>query len=383
MKKILILMSDTGGGHRASAEALRDALLERYAERFQVDMVDLWLKHTPPPLRQVPRTYRMLVNDLPWLYKFIYEVGQSPQVLEAMLNAATRVLSRFVGPVLRQHDPDLIVSVHPLMQVIPLQVLARMKHEVPFVTVVTDLVTIPPVWFVPRVTLCFVPSAEGYDLALRAGLRPEQLRQFGLPIRPAFARTPRPKAVLRQELGMDPDLPAALIVSGGEGMGPVGEIAQAVALGLSGQMQPQELTGQLVVICGRHLRLQEELSAYSWPVPTVVKGFVQNIWEWMAASDCIITKAGPGTIAEALALGLPIILSGYIPGQESGNVPYVLKHGVGVYAPDPWQIAEVVHGWFGPQRERLQQVATNARCLGRPQATFQVIEEIAGLLRGD
>ena len=380
MKKILILMSDTGGGHRASAEALRDAFLERYGDRLQIDMVDLWLKHMPPPLRQVPQTYRFIINDLPWLYRLLYEAWEKPQVTAPVLRAVARLLQGQLSRVIRQYDPHVIVSVHPLMQEVPLRVLARMKRDTPFATVVTDLVTIAPAWFVARATLCFVPSDEGYRLALRAGLRPEQLREFGLPIRPAFARPPRPKAVLRQELGMNADLPAALIVGGGEGMGPVGEIAQAVASRLSGQVQPQEPAGQLVVICGRHQRLQEELSAYPWPVPTVVRGFVENIWDWMAASDCVITKAGPGTIAEALALGLPLVLSGYIPGQESGNVPYVLKHGVGVYVQDPWQIAEVIGGWFGPQRDKLEQIATNARRLGRPGATFQIIEEIAGLL---
>ena len=381
MKKVLILMSDTGGGHRASAEAIRDAFYERYSGRFQVDMVDLWIEHTPPPLNQVPKAYRFLVDDVPWLYRFIYEVGEKPQLVEPLMKATARFLQPFVGRAIGEYHPDLIVSVHPLMQEIPLQVLARIGQKVPFFTVVTDLVTIPPVWFDTRATLCFVPSDEGYRLALRAGLRPEQLRKFGLPIRPAFARKPRPKAILRRELGMAPDVPAALIVSGGEGMGPVGDIARAVAARLAADAQDMEQpAGQLVVICGRNQKLQEELSAYPWPVPTVVEGFVDDVWDWMSASDCIITKAGPGTIAEALALGLPILLSSYIPGQESGNVPYVLKHGVGVYLEDPRQIAEVISGWFGPQRENLVQVAEKARQMGRPEATFHIVEEIAGLL---
>lgn len=383
MKKILILMSETGGGHRASAEALRDVFHERYGAQFEVDMVDLWSEHTPLPLRHMPKTYRFLVDDVPWLYKFIYEVGEKPQVTEPVMKAAAKFLQTFVSRAIRQYNPDLIISVHPLMQEIPLQVLARMKRDTPFITVVTDLITIPPVWFDESATLCFVPSEEGYRLAQQAGLRPEQLRQYGLPIRPAFARRPRPKPLLRQELGMLPDVPTALIVSGGEGMGPVGEIARAVAARLAADGREEERSpGQLVVICGRNQRLQEELEAHDWPVPAIVQGFVENIWDWMAACDCIITKAGPGTIAEACALGLPILLSGYIPGQESGNVPYVLKHGIGVYVEDPWQIAEVVSGWFGPQRAVLEQVAERARQLGRPQATYQIVEEIAGLVRG-
>jgi len=180
---------------------------------------------------------------------------------------------------------------------------------------------------------------------------------------------------------MASNAPAALVVSGGEGMGPVGDIAWAVAARLAADSQDKDCpAGQLVVVCGRNQRLQDELEAKAWPIPTIVRGFVDDIWNWMAACDCIISKAGPGTIVEALALGLPILLSGYIPGQESGNVPYVLKHGVGLYVEDPRQIAEVISGWFGPERANLMQIAEKARQMGRPQATFQIAEEIAALL---
>ncbi len=382
MKKILILMTDTGGGgHRASAEALRDAFHERYGERFQVDMVDLWMEHTPPPLNQVPKAYRFLVDDVPWLYRFIYDVGQKPEVIDPVMEAAARFLRPFVSRAIQERDPDLIVSVHPLMQAIPLNVLKHMQRRVPFVTVVTDWVTIPPVWFDAAATLCVVPSEEAYQQAVRAGLPPQRLRRMGLPIRPAFARKPPSKADLRESLGMARRLPAALVVSGGEGMGRVGEIAQAVSARLAAEgEEPAQAAGQLAVVCGRNQELYEALSDRPWPVPTVIKGFVEDIWDWMAACDCVITKAGPGTIAEALALGLPVLLSGYIPGQETGNVPYVLKHGAGLYVEDPWQIAEVIAGWFGPQREHLDQLAENARRLGRPHATFEIIEEIVGLL---
>nr|MBC7243757.1 hypothetical protein [Chloroflexota bacterium] len=381
MSKILILMSETGGGHRASAEAIRDAFRERYGAQFQVDMVDLWSQHTPPPINQVPKTYRFLVDDVPWLYKFIYEIGEKAELIDPLMKVTATFLSPFIKRTIEEYHPDLIVSVHPLMQQITLEVLLRMKGAIPFVTVVTDLITIPPVWFDPRVTLCFVPSDEGYVLARRAGLEPHQLRQLGLPIRPAFAQTPPPKSLVRQQLGLMPEVKAVLIAGGGEGMGPVGEIARAVAqrLAVNGQ-GARSPAGQLVVICGRNQELQRELSAWDWPVPAIIKGFVENIWDWMMACDCIITKAGPGTIAEACALGLPILLSGYIPGQESGNVPYVLKHGIGIYVTEPWQIAEVIAGWFGPQQDIMEQVAANARKLGHPQATFQIVEEIARLL---
>jgi 1,2-diacylglycerol 3-beta-galactosyltransferase len=111
----------------------------------------------------------------------------------------------------------------------------------------------------------------------------------------------------------------------------------------------------------------------------VIEGFVHNMADWMAACDCIVTKAGPGTIAEALARGLPILLSGYLKGQEEGNVPYVLSHGVGVYCKVPQQIAEVISNWFGPERAVLEGLAQRASQSGSPQAVFQIVEEIARL----
>jgi 1,2-diacylglycerol 3-beta-galactosyltransferase len=379
MKKALILMSDTGGGHRATAEALRNAFVERHPKHFEIELADLLTKHALLPVDRVSKTYRFVVNDIPWLYKFAYQVGGRPQVLEPVMRTAARLLHPYVSNMLDQYAPDLVISVHPLMQEIPRKVMARRQPRVPFMTVVTDLVTMAPVWFDPGVTLCFVPSEEAYGLALHAGLQPEQLRQFGLPIRSAFARPPRSKEALRRERGMATELPVALIVSGGEGMGPVGEIAEAVAARLAHGPDGRP-RGQLVVICGRNNRLRSDLEERDFPAPVTVLGFVEDIWEWMAASDCIVTKAGPGTIAEALALGLPIVLSGYIPGQESGNVPYVLKHGVGVYTEVPGQIAEVIDGWFGAQRDVLEQLAQRASRLGRPDAAARIVDEIARLV---
>lgn len=179
---------------------------------------------------------------------------------------------------------------------------------------------------------------------------------------------------------MDADLPAVLLVGGGEGMGPVGKIGRAVANRLAAGGSGGTPAGQMAVICGRNRRLLRQMAGYAWPVPAVVNGFVTNMAEWMAACDCIITKAGPGTIAEALISGLPMVLSGYVVGTEEGNAPYVLQHGVGAYSEDPEEIAEIVGRWFGPEQAELHRMAERARQLGHPQATYRIVRELAALL---
>jgi len=171
------------------------------------------------------------------------------------------------------------------------------------------------------VTKCFVATDYSKRLAKRMGLRESQIVVHGLPIRPIFSKPLPAKPALRRALGLEPDTPAVLLVGGGEGMGALEATVDELAARLGGRCQ-------VAVICGRNAKLLAALTARGRPndMKLLPCGFVDNIHEWMAASDVIITKAGPGTIAEALISGLPVLLNGNIPCQEEGNIPYVLDN---------------------------------------------------------
>jgi 1,2-diacylglycerol 3-beta-galactosyltransferase len=378
-QRILILMSDTGGGHRASAQALKAGFDELYYNRFQIDIIDLISDHLIWPLNQLPKLYPFMSNDAPWMWKALYSSNDSWSWGNGLAQIGSRLSISRVRDAFLTYRPDLIISVHPLLQKVSMWAMQELPQRIPFVTVVTDLSTAHPLWFHRAVDACYVASEYTYSLGLAAGLRCEQLHLFGLPIRPAFARPARPKPDLRSTLGMDADLPAVLLVGGGEGIGPVEEIAAHMATRLRNNGVP---AGQLVVVCGRNRVIQDRLSDQSWPIPAFINGFVDNMPDWMAACDCIVTKAGPGTIAEALISGLPIVLSGFIPGQEEGNVPYVVDNGVGEYNADPAAIAGIVARWFGPERDKLRTMSAKAHTLGRPQATFEIVKSIGALLDG-
>ncbi|CAN0489543.1 unnamed protein product, partial [Hapterophycus canaliculatus] len=124
-----------------------------------------------------------------------------------------------------------------------------------------------------------------------------QIHQLGLPIRPAFWKDPRPSQELRAELGLEAGAPAAMVMGGGDGVGGMGAIATAVIETLAAELE----RSQVVVICGKNEVVQRELLAAEWPSNSrvIVRGFVSNMDEWMGAVDALVTKAGPGTIAEA------------------------------------------------------------------------------------
>ncbi|CAN8229764.1 unnamed protein product [Cochlearia groenlandica] len=380
-KKVLILMSDTGGGHRASAEAIRAAFNQEFGDEYQVFITDLWTDHTPWPFNQLPRSYNFLVKH-GTLWKMTY-YGTAPRLIHQSNFAATSTfIAREIAQGLMKYQPDIIISVHPLMQHVPLRVLRSkgLLKKIVFTTVITDLSTCHPTWFHKLVTRCYCPSTEVAKRAQKAGLETSQIKVYGLPVRPSFVKPVRPKAELRRELGMDENLPAVLLMGGGEGMGPIEATAKALGDALYNESLG-EAVGQVLIICGRNKKLQTKLSSLDWKIPVQVKGFVTKMEECMGACDCIITKAGPGTIAEAMIRGLPIILNGYIAGQEAGNVPYVVENGCGRFSKLPKEISKIVSDWFGPKSKELEVMSQNALRLSRPEAVFKIVHDMHELVR--
>ncbi|MFQ6662275.1 hypothetical protein Gotur_030139 [Gossypium turneri] len=388
-KKVLILMSDTGGGHRASAEAIKAAFNEEFGDEYQVSFLfilqvfvtDLWSDHTPWPFNQLPKSYNFLVKHGS-LWRLTY-YGTAPRVIYQSNFAATSTfIAREVAKGLMKYQPDIIISVHPLMQHVPLRILKSkgLLKKIVFTTVVTDLSTCHPTWFHKLVTRCYCPSAEVAKRALKAGLQPSQIKVYGLPIRPSFVKPVRPKIELRRELGMDEDLPAVLLMGGGEGMGPIEATARALEHALYDENLGEPL-GQILVICGHNKRLASKLLSINWKIPVQVKGFVTKMEECMGSCDCIITKAGPGTIAEAMIRGLPIVLNDFIAGQEVGNVPFVVENGCGKFSKSPKEIANIISQWFGPKADELKSMSENALRLARPEAVFKIVHDLHQLVR--
>ncbi|CAM9342639.1 unnamed protein product [Pylaiella littoralis] len=377
---MLILMSDTGGGHRASAQALEAALEEMFPGRIAVTMVDIFTEHSRWPYSASVPAYQYAAKN-PLVWRAMYEYARFPPT--RYLNGKMLSFQNFgrFKEAMQRYSPDFVVSVHPLCQDLPLKVLNAMapqrKRELPFVTVVTDLGGAHPTWFNHEVDKVFIASEAVMRVAFRQGLSPAQIYQLGLPIRPAFWKDPRPSGELREELGLEAGPPVAMVMGGGDGVGGMGAIATAVIKTLAKELD----RSQVVVICGKNEVVKRQLEETEWPNNSrvIVRGFVSNMDEWMGAVDALVTKAGPGTIAEATIRGLPVMLSGYLPGQEEGNVPYVVNGGFGAYSKNPVEIGATVARWL-KNPELLQKMKGSALQAARPRASYDIAREIADML---
>jgi 1,2-diacylglycerol 3-beta-galactosyltransferase len=366
---VLILMSDTGGGHRAAAEAIRDALKQRYGDLVSVDLVDVFRSYTPFPFKYAPELYPMWIKrgKLIWLasYKLTDRRSQVRLVMGSMGGTVRRGLRRML---VHEPDVDVIVCVHPLFSSPAMTVLQKQPDRVPFITVVTDLVSTHAFWYDRRVDRLLVPTQPAYDRGIKLGIRPDQIRVTGLPVHPRFAAGLIDKTDARKKLGWDSELPAILLIGGGEGMGPLWRIARRI--------NKLDAKFQLVIVAGRNEKLRARLQAQKWNHPTHIYPFVTNMPELMVAADLLVTKAGPATISEACIAGLPMILSDAIPGQEGGNVKYITEHQAGIWAPGPARVAKALREWLAQGPEFLRERAENARQLGQPDAVWKIADEI-------
>ncbi|EJK46968.1 hypothetical protein THAOC_34337, partial [Thalassiosira oceanica] len=411
---IQVLMSDTGGGHRASANALRDAfnvLHETEPAQFPLpihcDIVDIYTDYGPFfPFNQYVPLYKIMA-EYSFLWKWFYEFGATPLGLwmnelaletfcfEPFKQCMTR------NPMdVRRNDKraDMVVSVHPLCQDLPLKILNELDsnrasrsygRKTPFVTVVTDL-----------------GGAHPTDAALARSVKEGKIVQYGLPIRRGFwgscaddtketeeedeaveMNGANQKSSIREKLGIA-DLPTVLIVGGGDGMGGIVSQAQAVGEKLQQIASSSGKSYQMVVVCGNNQAAQKELSPSqtSWggDIEVSIQGFVNNMDDFMRASDILVTKAGPGTIAEASICGLPCILSSFLPGQEEGNVPYVVDNGFGCYQGTPEGIADTVQKWLEASTENegnmLENMRERALTAARPDATLDIARDLAQMV---
>jgi 1,2-diacylglycerol 3-beta-galactosyltransferase len=372
-KKILLLMADTGGGHRSCAEAVLEAIRCRQIPGCEVEMVDVLTGYAPFPINKLDRLYPYMTRFSRVTWEPAYRFTNTPERARLLMRTAWPIAQETARKVLVSHPSDLIVSFHPLFNYAMLWAKEKEKNDTPMVTMVTDMATIHAVWCTPGMVRYLVPTQQAARLAADYGLDRDKIDITGLPISRRFADlTGRPKREVRRNLDLDPDLPTVLLMGGGQGMGRMYPIARALA--------SIKMEFQLVIVAGRNPALKLQLQLANWKIPVRIYGFTREIPVLMAASDVLVTKAGPSTVAEALAMGLPMIISGYIPGQEDGNMKTVVRGRAGVYAPKPKQMTQTLREWLAPDSNALTERAQAARKMGHPEAADNVAEIICKLI---
>jgi UDP-N-acetylglucosamine:LPS N-acetylglucosamine transferase len=344
VKQLDLVFFDAGGGHRAAANALR-SVIEKQQRPFEVRMVNLQeLLDSIDVFRQI--TGRRLQDLYNLMLKRGWTLG-SPQLTSGM-HLVIRLFHhkqvRLLERIWREGRPDLVVSLVPNFNRALGESLRRALPGVPLVTVLTDLADYPPHFWIERQDQYFIcGSDKAVAQALAMGHAPSKVfRVSGMILNPQFYEcaplAAQKRAAERTRLGLDATLPVGLVLFGGQGAAVMLQIAQLLG------------RRQLVVICGHNEKLAARLRALPRQASRFVEGFTTEVPRYMQLADYFIGKPGPGSLSEAVAMRLPVIVerNAWTLPQERYNTDWVREQGIGIVIPNFRRIARAVDELLEP-----------------------------------
>jgi len=377
--KILIISSDTGGGHRSAAAAIVAGVQKFFDGQSYAVRVVKAVEESHSITAKLVNLYNWLLRNRQHWMKYLYWFVNRfrPETREFFHKRCIG----FIKELFERWCPHVVVSVHPLTQHIFARVLKELKlaDRIPLVSVVTDpYYGFWKGWACDDVTLYLVASDEARRQLIDYGISPHRIKISGMPVHPKFAYPGEEAAqAARKALGLDPEKFTVFVNAGWEGGGNIPQIFRELVRG--------QLEVQAIFLAGRNetLRADAESLARDASFPIKVIGYSEHVEQLMGAANVMISKLGGLTTFEAFACRLPIIgdaITDPMP-QEAATASLIVKRGAGVLLQRAGDVVPVIRRMV---EDTAHYSALRAATIGLaiPNATRQIVEEITALIPG-
>ncbi len=391
-KKVLILTADAGFGHRSAANAIQAALAEAQIYEFDVRIENLLnYPSVPALLRNTQTDYDQIVKDLPKFYEFSYESSDKPLPTQIAQIGLSAMLYKAFQQVMDDFDPDIIINTYPFYHG-PAQTwyfiheeswktsrrtknggdpkAVKPKHK-PFITVITDLVSVHMIWMSLLPDAYCVATEAMKEQTVKAGFDRNAILCTGIPVKPVFATETRSKSELRNMLGWDPDKTTLLSI----GSKRISNLLDYLAV-----INHSGFDIQLAMLAGGDEELYREMQKIEWHIPVKIYNYSHEIPAMLKASDAVVTKAGGLITSESLAAGVPMILVDVLPGQEEGNALFVEENNAGKVARNQIDVLKTLAHWLNNEQAGLKVATENAKRIGKPRSSMDVVDLIIKFL---
>ena len=375
--KILIISSDTGGGHRSAAAAIVAGLQGFVKGESSAIRVIRAVEESHHLAAKLVAIYNWLLrNKQHWMKYYYWLINRfRPETREFFYK-------RTVGYVAGQFQkwcPHVVVSVHPLTQHMFARVLKELglAERIPLITVVTDpYYGFWKGWACDDVRLYLVASEEARRQLIDYGIPSERIKISGMPVHPKFSFPGDDAArIARTSLGLDPEKFTVFLNAGWEGGGNIPHIFRELVRG--------ELDVQAIFLAGRNdaLKTEAESLASEAKFPIKVIGYSDDVEQLMRAANVMISKLGGLTTFEALNCRVPIIADAITQPmpQEAGTMNLIVKSGAAVVLRQASDIVPVIHRMVGDSRHYAALRAATIT-VAIPNATRRIVEEITALI---
>lgn len=409
---IAILTAPFGAGHQLAAEAIRQSLQPSCGE---ARVFDPFSRLPAGAGQRLVQAYLDLLRYAPDLWRLVYTGTGDLPARDTFQNVLSQGLWLLLGPILekwmQENRPQVVIATHPFTAALVDAWLTlrretkgrkgharrhgscREQDELPFFVVTTDFLP-HPFWFYPTVTCYCVATPGSARRLLQAGIPAHRIKVTGIPVREQFMTPPDPQTA-RNRIGLAGSTttpstgsegstgpapptdfanraPLVLVMGGGLGVGRYKHILRGLLT--------VETALHLVVFTGRNPKLHRYLQHFLEQFPSSnhrvdILPYTENVADWMAVADLLVTKPGGLTLAEGLAVGVPMVLVDPVPGQEEENAEYLAAAGA-VLTATRWRLRAVVQELLTQQEVRLR-LRRAARDLARPDAARRIAQMVA------
>lgn len=347
--RITFVYFDAGGGHRAATNALC-SVIEEQQRSWKISCLNLQeLLDTADVVRKITG---LRVQDF---YNAMITKGwtlgtaQLLKGLHFLIRLCNKPVLDLLSTQWEKTKPEMVVSLIPNFNRQMAESLHQTLPGTPFVTILTDFADYPPhFWIEPESDFVICGTDRAAQQAFSIGHTTEKVfTTSGMILNPAFYAKPViDRFAVRESLGLQREYATGVVMFGGQGSPAMSRIARL----LDGFEKLQ-----LILICGRNQKLEYKLRNMKFHVPVFIEGFTTQVDRYMQISDFFIGKPGPGSISEALLMGLPVIVERNVwtLPQERFNTDWVIEKEVGIVVHNFGHIVRAV--------ERLLEPATMAR----------------------
>lgn len=348
MKIIIISSSNTGSGHKSIGEALLEQF-EKYPE-VEAKIIE-GFEQSGALGNTLGKSYGFLTRRARVIWKAVWNISlKRPNIIYKFTE---KTMEKNFVSLLEKEKPDIILSIHPNYNTPVLNILYKHGYRIPFVTIIADLISITPLWVDPRADCIIAPTEEAKERCIAFNGNASKIKVIKFPVRSRFYSSKNREKI---SISDNPENPLKfLLMSGGEGVGNLGIIAQTLL---------EHFNCKVKIITGKNTVLKNRLeSKYGdqYHGRLEVYGYVTEVDKLMEEVDILISRGSPNVLMEAVASNIPVIVTGILLGQEEENSYYIEKNNLGVVCKDYKKLHNVVSDLIADDCKKLNSILESQR----------------------
>ena len=368
--KVLIFYASYGGGHLNAAKSIENCIKNNY-KNIDVEMIDC-MKYVNKTIEKITTAaYREMAKKMPWAWGRIYSDAQKGP-LAHITSRSNKIMAIKLLQLLRQKNPDLIISTHPFGSQMCSYLKRKNKITAKIATILTDFAPHDQ-WLVGHefTDYFFVAHNKMKEYLISKNVNKNNIYVTGIPISNRFQKKYNKNEIL-QEFNLSKEKFTVLFFGGGEfGLGKTrtSQIFEDFV------RETKIHNIQIIAISGKNPKMkdsfEEIVTNNKAKENVVILEFTNKVPELMSISNIVVTKPGGLTTSESLASHLPMVVINPIPGQEEENAEFLESKGIAVWIKKNDNSEKIIESLLS-NKEQLQKMKENTKILAKPNSTDDI-----------